>query len=106
MLVILSLYVILSILDFAAGHLFCACLVSVQVFPPLCNCRQHTGVVRLSLQADGKVAFEDISICLACAAQPVISLRCRPYLFVLDISVEAVLLPYAWGNKSGLKATQ
>ena len=83
MLVFLSLYVmlsiLLSILVWAAIHLFCACLVSVQVSAP-CHSWQHTGVVHLSLQADGKVAFEDI---------PVFGV-CRPachdsslYLFVL-----------------------
>ena len=50
---------------------------------------QHTGVVHLSLQADGKVAFEDI---------PVFGV-CRPachdyslYLFVLVLFLEAVAL--------------
>ena len=55
----------------------------------ICHSWQHTGVVRLSLQADGKVAFEDI---------PVFGV-CRPachdsslYLFVLVLSLEAVEL--------------
>ena len=58
----------------------------------LCTIRhswQHTGVVHLSLQADGKVAFEDI---------PVFGV-CRPachhsslYLFVLVLFLEAVVL--------------
>ena len=55
----------------------------------ICHIWQHTGVVHLSLQADGKVAFEDI---------PVFSI-CRPachdsslYLFVLVIFLEAVVL--------------
>ena len=94
MLVLLSLYVILSILlsilVCAAASLFCACLVSVQVSAPLCRSWQHTGVVgHLSLQADGKVAFEDI---------PVFGV-CRPachdsslYLFVLVLFLEAVVL--------------
>ena len=50
---------------------------------------QHTGVIHLSLQADCKVAFEDI---------PVFGI-CRPachdfslYLFVLVIFIEAVVL--------------
>ena len=63
MLVLLSLYVmlsiLLSILVCAAASLFCACLVSVQVSA---HSWQHTGVVHLSLQADGKVAFEDIPV--------------------------------------------
>ena len=55
----------------------------------ICHSWQHTGVVRLSLQADGKVAFEDI---------PVFGV-CRPachdsslYLFVLVLFLEAVVL--------------
>ena len=55
----------------------------------LCHSWQHTGVVHLSLQADGKVAFEDI---------PVFGV-CRPachdsslYLFVLVLFLEAVVL--------------
>ena len=87
MLVLLSLYVILSILlsilVCAAASLFCACLVSVQVSAP------YVIVVHLSLQADGKVAFENI---------PVFGV-CRPachdsslYLFVLVLFLEAVML--------------
>ena len=55
----------------------------------ICHSWQHTGVVQLSLQADGKVAFEDI---------PVFGV-CRPachdpslYLFVLVLFLEAVVL--------------
>ena len=55
----------------------------------ICHSWQHTGVVHLSLQADGKVAFEDI---------PVFGV-CRPachdsslYLFVLVLFLEAVVL--------------
>ena len=48
------------ILVCAVASLFCACLVSVQVSAP-CHSWQHTGVVHLSLQADGKVAFEDVT---------------------------------------------
>ena len=55
----------------------------------ICHSRQHSRVVHLSLQADGKVAFEDI---------PVFGV-CRPachdsalYLFVLFIFLEAVVL--------------
>ena len=40
----------------------------------ICHSWQHTGVVHLSLQADGKVAFEDIPV-LAYAAQPAIIIR-------------------------------
>ena len=95
MLVFLSLYVMLSILLLilvcAAASLFCACLVSVQVSAvrTICHSWQHTGVVHLSLQADGEVAFEDI---------PVFGV-CRPachdsslYLFVLVLFLEAVVL--------------
>ena len=70
-----------------AASLFYACLVSLQVSAPLCHSWQHTGVVHLSLQADGKVAFEDI---------PVFGV-CRPachdsslYLCVLVLFLEAV----------------
>ena len=55
----------------------------------ICHSWQHTGVVHLSLQADGKVAFEDI---------PVFGV-CRPachdsslYLFILVLFLEAVVL--------------
>ena len=55
----------------------------------ICHSWQHRGVVHLSLQADGKVAFEDI---------PVFGV-CRPachdsslYLFVLVLFLEAVVL--------------
>ena len=55
----------------AHDHLIflCACLVSVHGCIK-CHSWQHTGVVHLSLQADGKVAFEDIQVfgicCPAC----------------------------------------
>ena len=61
--------------------------VSVQL--AICHSWQHRGVVHLSLQADGKVAFEDI---------PVFGV-CRPachdsslYLFLLVLFLEAVVL--------------
>ena len=61
----------------------CPCLCTI------CHSWQHTGVVHLSLQADGKVAFEDI---------PVFGV-CRPachdsslYLFVLVLFLETVVL--------------
>ena len=94
MLVFLSLYVmlsiLLSILVCAAASLFCACLVSVQVSAPyvIAGSTQELYTF-LSLQADGKVAFEDI---------PVFGI-CRPachdsslYLFVLVLILEAVVL--------------
>ena len=66
-----------------------ACLVSVQVSDTICHSWHHTGVVHLSLQADGNVAFEDI---------PVFGV-CRPachdsslYLFVLVLFLDAVVL--------------
>ena len=72
------------------GRKFVLCLFGQ--CPGLCtiwHCWQHTGVVHLSLQADGKVAFEDI---------PVFGV-CRPachdsslYLFVLVLFLEAVVL--------------
>ena len=64
MLVSLSLYVmlsiLLSILICAAASLFCACLFGqCPGLCIICHSWQHTGVVHLSLQADGNVAFED-----------------------------------------------
>ena len=87
MLVFLYLYVmlsiLLSILVCAAASLFC------EVSAPLCHSWQHTGVVHLSFQADGKVAFEDV---------PVFGV-CRPachdsslYLFVLVLFLDDVVL--------------
>ena len=72
----------------AAASLFCACLVIVQVSAPYVIAGS-TVVIHLSLQADGKVAFEDV---------PVFGV-CRPayhdsslYLFALVISLDAVVL--------------
>ena len=93
MLVFLSLYVMMSILLSIFGLcgrkfvmcLFgqCPCLCSI------CHSWKHTGVVHLSLQADGKVAFEDV---------PVFGI-CRPvchdsslYVFVLVLFLEAVVM--------------
>ena len=92
MLVLLSLYVmlsiLLSILVCAAASLFCACLISVQVCT-ICHRWQHTGVVHLSLQADGKVAFEDIPVFGVCRPA---CLDSSSYLFVLVLFPEAVML--------------
>ena len=92
MLVFLSLYVMLSFSfhfglygsKFVLG-LFGQCLGLCTVW----HSWQHTGVVHLSLQADGKVVFKDV---------PVFGV-CRPachdsslYLFVLVIFLEAVVL--------------
>ena len=41
----------------------------------ICHSWQNTGVVHLSLQADGKVAFEDVPV-FGYAAQPAMILRC------------------------------
>ena len=67
----------------AAASLFGAGLCTI------CHSWQHTGVVHLSLQADGNVAFEDV---------PVFGV-CRPachdsslYLFVMVLFLEAVVL--------------
>ena len=55
----------------------------------ICHSWQHTGVIHLSLQADGKVAFEDIPVvgvcCPACHDSSL-------YLFVLVLFLEAVVL--------------
>ena len=65
----------------------CPCLCTI------CHSWRHTGVEHLSLQADGKVAFEDI---------PVFGV-CRPachdsslYLFVLVLFLEAVELSHVY----------
>ena len=63
MLVLLSLYAMLSILlsFWSARPQVCSVLVwSVSGLCTICHSWQHTGAVHLSLQADGKVAFEDI----------------------------------------------
>ena len=55
----------------------------------ICHSWQHTGVVHLSLQADGKVAFEDILVFGVCRP------ACHDsslYLFVLIHFLEAVAL--------------
>ena len=41
----------------------------------VCHSWKHTGVVHVSVQADGKVAFEDIR-CFEYDAQPAVILRC------------------------------
>ena len=61
----------------------CPCLCTI------CHSWQHTGVVHLSLQADGKVAFEDIPVFGVCRT------ACHDsslYLFVLVLFLEAVVL--------------
>ena len=93
MLVLLSLYVmlsiLLSILVCAAASLFCACLVSVQVSAPYVIAHSTPGVVHLSLQADGKVAFEDIPVFSVCRPDCHDSLL---YHFVLVLFLDAVVL--------------
>ena len=93
MLVLLSLYVMLSMLFFhfgLCGRKFVLCLFGQ--CPGLCtiyHSRQHSGVVHLSLQADGKVAFEDITVFGVCRP------ACHEsslYLFVLVLFLEAVVL--------------
>ena len=61
----------------------CPCLCTI------CHSWQHTGVVHLSLQADDKVAFEDIPVFSVCRP------ACHDYslcLFVLVLFLEAVVL--------------
>ena len=55
----------------------------------ICHSWQHTGVVHLSLQADGKVAFEDIPVFGVCRPA---SQDSSLYLFVLVLFLEAVVL--------------
>ena len=93
MLVCLSSYVMLSILLSVFG--LCGRKFVLGLFGQcpgictICHSWHHTGVVHLSLQADGKVDFEDI---------PVFGV-CRPachnsslYLFVLGLFLDAVVL--------------
>ena len=78
-----------SILVCAATSLLCTYFVSVQISAPLCHSWQHTGIVHLSLQADGKVAFEDITVFFVCRP------ACHDsslHLFVLVLFLEAVVL--------------
>ena len=69
MLVSLTWHVTLSILLFilvgAAACLFCACWVRVRLCT-VCHSCQHTGVVHMSLQVDGNVAFEEIPLFGVC----------------------------------------
>ena len=95
MLVLLSLYVMLSehtSLHFGmCGRKFVLCLFGQcpSLCTMICHSWQHTGVVHLSLQADGKVAFEDIPVCGVCHP------ACHDsslYLFALVIFLDAVVL--------------
>ena len=54
--------ILLSILVCAAASLFCACLVSVQVSAPYLIAGSTQELYTMSLQADGKVAFEDVPV--------------------------------------------
>ena len=93
MLVLQSLYVMVSILlsifDMC-GRKFVLCLfVQCPGLCTICHSGRHTGVVHLSLQADGKVAFEDIPLFGVCRP------ACHDsslYLFVMVLFLEAVVL--------------
>ena len=95
MLVFLSLYVmlsiLLSILVCATASLFCACFGQCPCLCTICHSWQHTGVVHLSLQADGKVASEDIPVFGICRPACHDSSLC---IFVLVLFLEAVVLSY------------
>ena len=93
MLIFLSLHVMLSILHFhfgVCGRKFVLCLFGqCPGLCTICHSWQHTGVVHLSLQADGKVAFEDIPLIGVCR------LACHDSsldLFVLVLFLEIVVL--------------
>ena len=93
MLVFLSLDVMLSILlaFWSVRPQVCSVVVwSVSRSLHHMSSWQHTGVVHLSLQADGKVAFEDVPVfgvcCPACHDSSL-------YLYVLVLFLEAVVLP-------------
>ena len=70
--VVLYLYVMLSIhISFFpfwyVGLQVCSVLVLVSVhFCIICHSWQHTGVTHMSLQADGKIAFEEIPVFGVC----------------------------------------
>ena len=59
------------------GRKFVLCLSGqCPGFCTMCHSWQHTGVVHMTLRADGKVAFEDIPVFGIYAAQPAMILRC------------------------------
>ena len=78
MLVFLSLYAMLSILVSISSVRPQVCSVFVWSVSTsmrhICHSRQHAGVVHLSLQAVGKVAFEEIPV-LSYAAQSAMIIR-------------------------------
>ena len=55
----------------------------------ICHSWQHTGVVHLSLQSDGKVAFEDIPVFVVCRPD---CHNSSLYSFVRFLFLEAVAL--------------
>ena len=79
MLVFLSLYVmlsiLLSILVCAAASLFCACLVSVQVYAPYVIAGSTQELYTCLFRQMARLLLK-ISRCLAYAAQPAMILRC------------------------------
>ena len=58
----------------------------------ICHSWQHTGVVHLSLQADGKVAFEDIPVFGVCRP------ACHDF-FVVVVTVTWWILQLCWETK-------
>ncbi len=79
MLVILSLYVmlsiLLSILVYAAANLLCACLVSVQVSAPYVIAGSSQELYTCLVRQMARLLLT-ISRCLTYAAQPAVILRC------------------------------
>ena len=85
MLVLLSLYVmlsiLLSILVCAAASLFCACLVSVQVSAPYVIAGSTQELYTCLFRQMARLLLK-ISRCLAYAAQPAMILRCPLFYFI------------------------
>ena len=83
--------ILLYILVCVAAGLFCACLVSVQVSAPyVIACSTHEVYTCLFRQV-ARLLLK-ISRCLAHADQPAMILRCRPYIFVLVLFPDVVVL--------------
>ena len=57
---------LLSVLVCGAASLFCACFGKCPFLHHICHSWQHTGVAHMSLQADGKIDFEEIPVFGVC----------------------------------------
>ena len=97
MLVLLSLYVmlsiLLSILVCAAASLFCACLVSVQVSAPYVIAGSTQELYTCLFRQMARLLLK-ISRCLAYAAQPAMILRCISLSWFWDIFYQHIVHVY------------